>query len=268
MDPVTGDSIQFIGNATMLIRVAGLTILTDPNFVHAGEAVPIGYGMSTKRLKDPAIDFDDLPPLDLVVLSHYHGDHFDQIAEERLDRNLPIVTTPEAAGTLQGIGFRAVRGLDPWESHEPGGGTASLRITAMPGRHAPSVLSVVLPDVMGTLIEVWPEGSPGEPPRRTIYISGDTIVFDGLRDIASRHPRPDVGVFHLGGTRVMGVTVTLDAEQGTEAVRIIQPELIVPIHYDDYDAFESPLSDFLACIEQAGYDNRVRVIDRGATLQL
>jgi L-ascorbate metabolism protein UlaG (beta-lactamase superfamily) len=268
VDATRQHSIQFIGNATTLIRVAGLTILTDPTFVHAGEAVPIGYGMTTRRLKDPAIEFDDLPPLDLVLLSHFHGDHFDRIAEERLDRNLPIVTTPEAAGTLQGLGFRAARGLDPWERHEPGGGTGTVRITALPARHAPSVLAVALPDVMGSLLEVWSDGSDREKPDLSIYISGDTIVFDGLRDIAIRHPRPDVGVFHLGGTRVMGVTVTLDAEQGTEAVRIIQPDLVLPIHYDDYDAFESPLSDFLECMQLAGYDGRVQVIERGATLDL
>lgn len=268
MEATRQHSIQFIGNATTLIRVAGLTILTDPNFVHAGEAVPIGYGMTTRRLKDPAIEFEDLPSIDLVVLSHFHGDHFDRIAQERLDRNLPIVTTPEAAGTLQGIGFRAARGLDPWERHEPGGGTGTVRITALPARHAPSVLAVALPDVMGSLIEVWPGGSDRDKPELSLYISGDTIVFDGLRDIAMRHPRPDVGVFHLGGTRVMGVTVTLDAKQGTEAVRIIQPELVLPIHYDDYDAFESPLSDFLGCMDLAGYAGRVHVIERGATLDL
>jgi L-ascorbate metabolism protein UlaG (beta-lactamase superfamily) len=261
-------SIQFIGNATMLIRVAGLTILTDPNFVHAGEAVPIGYGMTTRRLKSPAIEFGDLPPIDLVLLSHFHGDHFDRIAENRLDRNLPIVTTPDAAGTLQGIGFRAARGLKAWERHEPGGGTGRVAVTALPARHAPSLLSVALPEVMGSLIEVWPDGGDREKADLSIYISGDTIVFDGLRDIAMRHPRPDVGVFHLGGTRVMGVTVTLDAEQGTEAVRTIQPELVLPIHYDDYDAFESPLSDFLECMAQAGLDDRIHVIERGATLDL
>ena len=97
--------LQFIGNATVLLHSHGFTLLTDPNFVHAGEKVPIGYGLTTTRLQDPALEIEDLPPIDLVLLSHYHGDHFDQVAEERLDRSLPIVTTPEAANTLSGKGF-------------------------------------------------------------------------------------------------------------------------------------------------------------------
>ena len=74
------DSLTFIGNATVLLRVAELTILTDPNFIHRGEEVPLGYGLSTTRLTDPAMEIEDLPPLDLVLLSHFHGDHSDRVA--------------------------------------------------------------------------------------------------------------------------------------------------------------------------------------------
>jgi hypothetical protein len=84
-----GGSIVFIGNATVLLRYRGFTILTDPTFVHRHEKVPLGYGMSAKRLTDPAVELQDLPPLDLVLLSHFHGDHFDQIAQRDLDKSLP-----------------------------------------------------------------------------------------------------------------------------------------------------------------------------------
>jgi L-ascorbate metabolism protein UlaG (beta-lactamase superfamily) len=86
-------SVFFIGTATVIIRYAGFTILTDPNFLHAGDHVHLGYGLTSERLTEPAIDIDELPPIDLCVLSHYHGDHFDQIVEEKLDKDLPIVTT-------------------------------------------------------------------------------------------------------------------------------------------------------------------------------
>src|SRR4028119_2320165 len=91
LDSVTGaipdfgtGSIFFIGTATIILRFAGFTILTDPNFLHAGDHVHLGYGLTSERLTEPALDIDELPPLDLCVLSHYHGDHFDRIAEERL----------------------------------------------------------------------------------------------------------------------------------------------------------------------------------------
>src|ERR1041385_5691392 len=98
-------SIYFIGNATVLIRYGGFTILTDPTFIHMHEQVSIGYGMHSSRLTNPAMEIQDLPFLDLVVLSHFHGDHFDQVAERELDRSLPIVTTPEAAKALEERGF-------------------------------------------------------------------------------------------------------------------------------------------------------------------
>jgi L-ascorbate metabolism protein UlaG (beta-lactamase superfamily) len=65
-------SIFFVGNATVLIRHAGFTILTDPTFIHMHEN--LGYGLSSTRLTNPAIDIKDLPPIDLIVLSHFHGD--------------------------------------------------------------------------------------------------------------------------------------------------------------------------------------------------
>src|SRR3954453_23915666 len=102
---LTTGSVFFIGNATVLIRYGGFTILTDPTFVHMHESVPLGYGLHTKRLTNPALEIQALPPVDLIVLSHFHGDHFDQVAERELDTSLLIVTTPEAAGELGQRGF-------------------------------------------------------------------------------------------------------------------------------------------------------------------
>ena len=87
----TAGSIFFIGNATVLIKYAGFTILTDPTFIHMHEKVPLGYGLDTTRLTNPAMEINQLPPLDLVLLSHFHGDHFDQVAIRELDKSLPIV---------------------------------------------------------------------------------------------------------------------------------------------------------------------------------
>ena len=78
-DTSTG-SIFFIGTATVLIRYIGLTILTDPNFIHTRAGRP-GYGLSATRQTNPALEIHELPPLDLILLSHFHGDHFDQVAE-------------------------------------------------------------------------------------------------------------------------------------------------------------------------------------------
>ena len=152
VDPEQG-LIFFVGTATVILRYAGFTILTDPNFLHKGDHVHLGYGLRSRRRTEPAIAFHELPPLDLLVLSHLHEDHFDRIAERRLDRDLPIVTTPQAARALEAKGFRATHGLDPWDSLPVAKGDASLTITAMPGRHGPALASKLLPAVMGTMLD-------------------------------------------------------------------------------------------------------------------
>src|SRR6201747_1012396 len=92
--------VYFIGNATTLIRFGGLTILTDPAFLHKGEHVDLGHGIWARREVEPACQVADLPPIDLVVLSHYHGDHFDDVAAQELDKTLPIVSTADAVEKL------------------------------------------------------------------------------------------------------------------------------------------------------------------------
>ena len=134
-------SILFIGTATVLIRYARFTILTDPNFLHRGEHVRLGYGLRSQRRTNPALDIEQLPPLDLVVLSHLHEDHFDRVAEEKLDKSVPIVATHHATAALKQSGFTSPYALDKWESLEVTKGDVRLRITSMPGVHGPGLLS-------------------------------------------------------------------------------------------------------------------------------
>src|SRR5512146_246284 len=61
-------SITFIGTATVIIRYGGLTLLTDPNFLHKGDHAHLGYGLTSKRLTNPAIELEDLPHVDMVIL--------------------------------------------------------------------------------------------------------------------------------------------------------------------------------------------------------
>jgi L-ascorbate metabolism protein UlaG (beta-lactamase superfamily) len=258
-DTVKG-SIFFIGNATVLIRYAGYTILTDPTFIHMHEQVSIGYGMHATRLTNPAMEIHQLPPLDLVVLSHFHGDHFDQVAERELDKSLPIVTTNEATKALRERAFTKVHPLDTWSSISIDKAEVALRITALPGRHGPPLSQLVLPEVMGSMLEFQ---SSSDKVLFRIYISGDTLIIDDLREIPRRYPDIDLGLLHLGGTRVLGIMVTMDGKQGLEALRIVDPEIAIPIHYNDYDVFKSPLSDFQHEVAEAGLEHRVHYLSHG-----
>ena len=264
-DPDFGrGSIFFVGTATVVIRYAGFTFLTDPNFLHAGDHVHLGYGLTSRRVTNPAVEIEDLPPLDFVLLSHLHGDHFDRVAERKLNKATPIVSTRHATRYLRRNGFTSAHALRTWETMPITKGEARLGVTAMPGTHAPGPLAKLLPPVMGSMLEF--EGPNGET-RLRLYISGDTLVHDRLGEIPNRYPEIDLGLVHLGGTRVLGVMVTMDGRQGVEAIRLIQPRTAIPIHYNDYTAFKSPLEDFKRAVVEAGLEHRVHYLGHGETYE-
>ncbi|KAI8951553.1 Metallo-hydrolase/oxidoreductase [Xylaria longipes] len=314
-------SVYFIGNATTIIEWQGLRILTDPNFLHAGDHVHLGPGVTAQRMKNPAVDLHELPPVDLVLLSHYHEDHFDRLVEEKLSRDFHIVTTPHAKGCLtsadryagggwgrgDGGPFRAVHDVDTFESimlhidgakhgqlHTGGYGKVPvIKITAMPGKHVPPGLLGVANDLLGAvpptngwLLEMgWSVSTPSTPSATSssggsvaktdsqsidtgyrIYISGDTLFVDELREI----PKIDLMIVHLGGTTIPGpmmplLMVTMDARQGVELMRLLDPYLTIPVHFDDYSVMLSPLSDFKTEVANMGegWGDRVVYLERG-----
>jgi L-ascorbate metabolism protein UlaG (beta-lactamase superfamily) len=257
-------SIFFVGTATVLLRYAGFTILTDPNFLHKGDHVHLGYGLRSTRLTNPALEIEQLPPLDFLLLSHMHEDHFDRVAEEKLDRNLPIVTTSHATAKLKKKGFNALHALNTWETISLTKGDARLNITAMPGIHGPSILGALLPPIMGSMLEFQ---TPNRETKFRIYISGDTLVHEQLKEIPQRYPNIDLALLHLGGTKAFGILLTMDAKQGIKAIQIINPRTAIPIHYNDYTVFKSSLEEFMDAIAQAGLEHKVKYLDPGDTYQ-
>ncbi|MFJ8588367.1 MBL fold metallo-hydrolase [Streptomyces sp. NPDC093595] len=256
--------ILFVGNATLLITYGELTLLTDPNFLHRGQFAHLGYGLVSRRRTEPALDAAGLPErdIDAVILSHLHGDHFDRRARRQLDRGVPFVTTPHASRVLQGLfGFHRATGLRTWQSHTVLRGASSVRVTALPGRHAPGPARALLPPVMGSLLEF---GDRSGRTRLILYVTGDTLMYDGLRAIPERCPDIHLAVLHLGGTTLPGgLMVTMDAEQGADLLDMIRPRRALPVHYDDYPVFRSPLSDFLAEAERRGHGGRLLRCERG-----
>jgi L-ascorbate metabolism protein UlaG (beta-lactamase superfamily) len=252
-------SIFFVGTATVIIRYGGFTILTDPNFLHKGDHVHLGYGLQSKRLTEPALSLEQLPPIDFVLLSHMHGDHFDHVVSDRLDRKVPILTTKHAAASLKGLGFERPIAFDTWDSIEVVKGDARMRVTAMPGKHAPGLLRLMIPPTMGSMLEFS---------GLRLYITGDTLIHEHLKEIPRRYPDIDIALLHLGGTRIAGVLLTMDAQQGVEAIRITNPRTAIPIHYNDYGVFKSPLDDFKTAVREAGLEQRVHYLAHGETFDI
>ena len=260
---MSGDTLQFVGTATTVLRLGAFTILTDPNFLHRGQRAYLGYGLSSKRLTEPALQPEELPPLDAVLLSHLHGDHFDRVARRHLDRSAPVITTPDAARTMTRWGFDAVP-LENWQHHVLVRADERLTVESLPAVHARGLMGRLLPPVMGSLLTHEAQGRV----RRRVYVSGDTLTGAHVDEIAARHPEIDVAVMHLGGTRVLLHTVTLDGPMGVDFVRRCRPGAVVPVHHADYGVFRSPVVDFLDAMAGSGLPQEVRLPAPGETVSL
>jgi L-ascorbate metabolism protein UlaG (beta-lactamase superfamily) len=258
-------TLTFVGTATTLLRLGAFTVLTDPNFLHRGQRAYIGHGLWTRRRTEPALGPEQLPALDAVFVSHLHGDHFDRIARRRLDPTVPLVTTGQAAGHLRRR-FDTTVPLDPWQHTQFHRDGQRLRITAVPGIHGPGPVDrLLMPPVIGSVLEL---DQPSAPPLR-VYVTGDTLFRPHLaRGVADRFPDLDAIVVHLGGTRLMGMLLTMDAGQGADLVDALRPPVTVPVHYDDYPVFRSPLADFLTTVRHRALPTDVRVVRRGETVAL
>lgn len=152
-------------------------------------------------------------------------------------------------------------GLRTWQSQTVVRAGRQVRVTALPGRHGPKGAHRLLPPVMGSM---WEFGAVEREPVQRLYVTGDTLMFPGIQEIARRYPRVPLAVLHLGGTTLPGgLLVTMDARQGAELVQTLQPRKVLPVHYEEYGVMRSPLSDFLAESVRQGFADRVVHCARG-----
>jgi len=221
-----------------------------------------------------------------------NSDHFDGEVEASLRRDIPIISTPHAYRHLStkpnGGQFTQVLPLDPFEMGllpivTPGNNNKKpcIKVTAMPGKHVPpgpghvlervNELVEAVPPTDRWMVELGHEKTKGEVEcEYRIYVSGDTIMVDELKAIPERYKgkQIDLMLIHLGGTTLPGphmplLVVTMDDKQGVELIRLINPKLTIPIHFDDYDVFLSPLEDFKTEVDAAGLADKVVYLDRG-----
>lgn len=221
----TSDNLRItnIGHATFLIQMAGCNIITDPVFSsHAG---PFGK-LGPRRVIDPGIPIDQLPPIDVAFISHNHYDHLDKFSVMTLAKhsNITFIVPLGMKKTLTKWGVqRPVIELDWWASHT----VNSVTVTAVPAQHW-SRRSLF--DINKTL---W-MGGMIKSEKSSVFFAGDTGLGSHFDDIAERFPHIDVGLLPIGSYKPRSVMKMqhmgpLDA---LEAHQTLKTEYIVPIHYD------------------------------------
>ncbi|MFC3895639.1 MBL fold metallo-hydrolase [Lentzea rhizosphaerae] len=222
--------ITHIGGPTTLIEVHGWRLLTDPTFDAPGRRYAFGWGTSSRKLTGPAIAAADLGAIDAVLLTHdHHADNLDDAGRALLAEVGTVVTTTSGARRL-GRG----RGLTAWATtllEAPG--RPPIEITATPCRHGPPLSRPITGDVIGFALR-WDGQDHG-----ALWISGDTVLYDGVREVAGR-VEVDLAVLHLGGVRfpITGpLHYTMTATDAVELCRSVRPRTVVPVHYEGWQHF-------------------------------
>jgi L-ascorbate metabolism protein UlaG (beta-lactamase superfamily) len=191
--------VTYVRWSMCLIEMNGLNILTDPVFKMLGW-----------RLPPAEYTVDRLPPLDLILVSHRHLDHWDRWAMSHLKRDIPLLVRPRRiAADARRLGFTRVRELAPWEQAE----VCGLRVTATPALHVGGEVGFVL---------------QGE---RTVYFAGDTSFDAEIFAAIAERFAPEVTILPIGGLAFFGRSQHIDPPQAVEALRLLRSSVVIGTHW-------------------------------------
>jgi L-ascorbate metabolism protein UlaG (beta-lactamase superfamily) len=250
-------TLQYIGGPTVLLDWGGVRLLTDPGFDPPGEYT--SGPVVLRKTAGPALRPEALGHVDAVLLSHdHHPDNLDHSGRAFLATVGRVFTTPAGAGRLGG---HAV-GLAAWQSLDmPAPDGRVLRVTGTPARHGPAHLD--RGPVTGFALAF------ADAPDHALYVSGDTVWYDGSAEVARRF---DVrtAVLFLGAARVPAVgtsePLTMTAADGIAAARAFPKAIIVPVHYEGWAHFSESRDAIARAFAAAGIGSRIRWMELGKTM--
>jgi L-ascorbate metabolism protein UlaG (beta-lactamase superfamily) len=244
-------TVTLIGGPTALIEIGGFRLLTDPTFDDPGD-YPLPH-VTLHKTARPALSVDQIGPVDAVLLSHdQHADNLDTAGRAYLTRAPRVFTTAVGAKRLGGN----AEGLLPWgEATLTKRGHGTLRITAAPARHGPAGIEPFAGDVIGFVVE-----APNAP---AVYVTGDTVWFDGVAEVARRFEVGTVLLF-AGAAQTRGpFHLTMDVNDAIETAHAFPRATIVPVHHDGWAHFTQSKDDLATSFTALGIGARLHVVAPG-----
>ncbi len=237
-------SVTWIGHATMLVRMDGVTFLTDPMF--SERASPVSFA-GPKRLVPPGVPLDALPPIDFATLSHDHYDHTDLDSIEALAKRGTRFFAGLGMGDLVRSRGGEVMELDWWQNAASG----PVRVHCVPAQHFSGR------SFAGRDRRLW-AGWVIEGPTRRFYHAGDTGYFAGFREIGERLGPIDLAAVPIGAYLPPEIMrfVHLDPEEAVRAARDVRARRVIAMHWGTFDLTDEPLDEpprrFRAAASAAG----------------
>jgi len=240
--------IEYVGHATVFVDLDGVRLLTDP----------VLRNRVAHLRRSTRVSHNSLRGLDAVLVSHGHYDHLDLPSLERLGKKLPIVVPRGLGGILRKRRFESVLEVEQGETLAIG----DLRIEAVPAEHDRSRLPFgAAADPVGYVVS----GS------KSVYFAGDTDLFEGMSELGP----VDVGLIPIWGWGPgLGSGGHLDPMRAAEAVALVRPGIVIPIHWGTYfpihlglagrPAFvDLPPAQFAAALLERAPDVDLRVLPVG-----
>jgi L-ascorbate metabolism protein UlaG (beta-lactamase superfamily) len=273
-NPMTGDSrkpilvapdevgITFIGHSSFLLQIAGKNILIDPVFSKRL--------ILLRRQRTAGVKVADLPPIDLVLITHAHMDHLNLPSLRAIVRRshklcmpVPAIIVPTGVDDLiRNLGFASVETMSWWDERN----LAGLRVTMTPCRHWGARMFKDTHRHFGGYAITPQHGG------LTIYHSGDTAYFDGFRKIAARL-RPDIALLPIGAYFPDSYrSVHTSPEEALQAFLDTGASYMVPMHYGTFklgrEPMHEPLERLAAEAVRLDVESRVRIVSEGETLRV
>ena len=252
----------WLGHATVLINFFGLTILTDPVlFPRCGIRLP-GLTIGPKRLTSSALRMRDLPPIDLVLLSHAHFDHFDLRTLHALPRQSDLITAVRTSDLLRFTFFRSKRELHWGESVEIIRNVGAIRVTAFQVKHWGARLRTKRDNKRGY------NGYVLERNGHRIIFGGDTVLTDTFAGLRNRKPF-DLAIMPIGAYDPW-IRSHATPEQAVAMANAAGAEHIMGVHHQTFrlsaEPFREPIERFEAALNHSA--ERIALREIGETFQL
>lgn len=256
----TTPTVTWIGHSTFLVQIDGVNILTDPHW--GDRASPVGFA-GPRRLVPPGVRFEDLPDIDVVLISHDHYDHLDEPTVRRLAReHRPRFFVPLGIKTWLGDrGIDDVVELDWWQPAP----FAGLAIHCTPAQHSSGR---VLADQNLRLWSSWVVHGR----ERRFYFAGDTGYYPGLAQIGRRLGPFDLALIPIGGYKDLPQHHPnhLNPEEAVQLFEDVAGRLLVPMHWGTFvlnrEPAQEPPTRLLAEALRRGLEERMAILSPGQTI--
>ncbi|HKJ81462.1 MAG TPA: MBL fold metallo-hydrolase [Ignavibacteriaceae bacterium] len=240
--------INYIGGPTILLEVAGLRFITDPTFDEKDTKYKTNFYVLHK-LAGPAITPDKIGKIDFVLLSHdHHFDNLDNRGRRLLSSVDKVYTTKAGSKRLGGNSI----GLENWQKIEiPLKDGRILNITATPCRHGP--VDGDRGPVVGFVLNYKNETDG------VVYITGDTVWFEGIAEVAKKFSVKLVFAF-MGAAVVKEVGpahLTMTAKEGIILAKHFPDAKIFPLHFEGWKHFSESRKDIEDAFKQEGILKRL-----------